>query len=121
MFTRKLVVVVVPVLLAALVCLVFPLVAGIPFWTEVIRGLLLGVCLALLLPLSGATRKREPFAGLLWVPLVLLIIVAVCQGLWVYEVHNPVIDLLHTQDSSVILVECTFIGYLLVQMLRTKK
>lgn len=121
MFTRKLVVVVVPVLLVALVCLVFPLVAGIPFWTEVIRGLLLGVCLALLLPLSGATRKREPFAGLLWVPLVLLIIVAVCQGLWVYEVHNPVIDLLHTQDSSVILVECTFIGYLLVQMLRTKK
>lgn len=121
MFTRKLVVMVVPVLLAALVCLLLPLTDGIPFWTEVLRGLLLGASLALLLPLSGATRKREPFAGLLWVPLLLLTAVMVCQGLWVYEVRNPVVDLLHTRDSGVIQVECTFIGYLLVQMLRTKK
>ena len=47
MFLRKLCVIVLPLVMAALLCLVLPLLAGMPFWTEVFQGLLMGVMLAL--------------------------------------------------------------------------
>ena len=70
MFLRKLMVIFVPLLLAGLLCVAFPLLLELKlgFWTNVTMGFLLGLGLALLLPLSGASRRREPFAGLLWVP-----------------------------------------------------
>ena len=49
MFLRKLCVMVLPLVMAALLCLVLPMMAGIPFWTEVFKGLTLGVALALVL------------------------------------------------------------------------
>lgn len=121
MFLRKLVVVVLPLLMAALLCLVLPLMDGIPFWTEALKGLTLGVALALVLPLCGATKKREPFAGLLWVPLTALIIAVLSQYLAVIGIELPVLVMLKTGDSNVILVECAFIGFLAVQMIRTRK
>ena len=121
MFLRKLVVVVLPLLMAALLCLLLPLLEGIPFWTEAFKGLTLGVALALLLPLFGATKKREPFAGLLWAPLVTLIVVMLSQYLAVIGITVPVLDMLKTGDSNVILVECAFIGFLTVQMIRTRR
>ena len=121
MFLRKLVVVVLPLLMAALLCVLLPMMDGMPFWTEAFKGLTLGVSLALLLPLCGATRKREPFAGLLWAPLVTLIVVVLSQYLAVIGITVPVLDMLRTGDGNVILVECAFIGFLLVQMLRTRR
>ena len=121
MFLRKLVVVVLPLLMAALLCFLFPLLEGMPFWTEVFKGGTLGVSLALLLPLCGATKKREPFSGLLWVPLVTLIVVVLSQYLAVLGISVPLLDMLRTGDSNVILVECAFVGFLAVQMLRTRK
>ena len=121
MFLRKLVVVVLPLLMAALLCFLFPLLEGMPFWTEVFKGVTLGVALALLLPLCGATKKREPFSGLLWVPLVTLIVVVLSQYLAVLGISVPLLDMLRTGDSNVILVECAFVGFLAVQMLRTRK
>ena len=121
MFLRKLVVVVLPLLLAGLLCLLLPLMDGMPFWTEVFKGLTLGVALALMLPLCGATKKREPFAGLLWVPLATLIVVVLSQYLAVIGISVPVLDMLRTGDGNVILVESAFIGFLAVQMIRTRK
>ena len=121
MFLRKLVVIVLPLLMTALLCILFPLMNGVPFWTEVFKGLTLGVCLALLLPLCGATRKREPFAGLLWAPLITLIIVVLSQYLSVIGIDLPLLSLLRTGDGNVILVESAFIGFLLVEMLRTRR
>lgn len=121
MFLRKLVVVVLPLLMAALLCLVLPLMDGIPFWTEVLKGLTLGVTLALVLPLCGATKKREPFAGLLWAPLTVLIVTVISQYLALIDINVPVLDMLKTGDGNVILVECAFIGFLAVQMIRTRK
>lgn len=121
MFLRKLVVVLLPLLMAALLCLLFPLMDGIPFWTEVLKGLTLGAVLALLLPLCGATKKREPFAGLLLAPLITLIVVVLSQYLAVIGVSVPVLDMLRTGDGNVILVECAFIGFLLVQTIRTRR
>lgn len=121
MFLRKLVVVVLPLLMTALLCFLLPLMDGIPFWTEVFKGGTLGVALALILPLCGATKKREPFSGLLWAPLTMLIVVVLSQYLAVIGVSVPVLDMFRTGDGNVILVECAFIGFLLVQMIRTRK
>ena len=121
MFLRKLCVVVLPLVMAALLCFLFPLLGGIPFWTEVFKGLALGICLALMLPLCGALKKREPFAGLLWAPLVTLIVVVLGQYLAVIGIELPLLSLLRTGDGNVILVESAFIGYLLLEMLRTRK
>ena len=121
MFLRKLCVMVLPLVMAALLCLVLPMMEGMPFWTEAFQGLTLGVMLALVLPLCGATKKREPFSGLLWAPLVTLIIAVLSQYLTLISIELPVLSMLKTGDSNVILVECAFIGFLAVQMIRTRK
>ena len=121
MFLRKLVVVVLPLVMVAVLCLLLPLMDGMPFWTEAFKGLTLGVALSLVLPLCGAVKKREPFAGLLWAPLTALIVAVLSQYLAVIGISVPVLDMLRTGDGNVILVECAFIGFLLVQMLRTRK
>ncbi len=121
MFLRKLVVVLLPLVMAALLCVVLPLMEGIPFWTEVFKGLAMGVSIALLLPLCGATGKREPFAGLLWAPLSALIVTVLVQYLLIIGVQLPGLDMLRTGDGQVVLVESLFIGALAMQLIRTKK
>lgn len=121
MFLRKLVVVLLPLVMVSVLCLLLPLMEGIPFWTEVFKGSTLGVALALLLPLCGATKKREPFAGLLWAPLTALIVTVLSQYLSVIGISVPLMDMLRTGDGNVILVECAFIGFLLVTLIRTRR
>lgn len=121
MFVRKLVVIVAPLLLAALLCLVFPMLMGLGFWTNVLMGGLLGAGLALLLPLSGASRRKEPFAGLLWVPLLVLIAVLAGQYMGSIGIEVPVMNLFRTSQPQTVLVESAFVGYMAVQVIRTKK
>ena len=122
MFLRKLTVMVAPLLLALLLCLLLPVMNGLGFWSNVLKGILLGVTLALLLPISGAGKRREPFAGLLWIPALLLAAVVVYQYLSSMGMANlPVLDMLATRDGQVVLVECTFVGYMATQCLRTRK
>ena len=122
MFLRKLTVMVAPLLLALLLCLLLPVMNGLGFWSNVLKGILLGVTLALLLPISGAGKRREPFAGLLWIPALLLAAVVAYQYLSSMGMANlPVLDMLATRDGQVVLVECTFVGYMATQCLRTRK
>ena len=122
MFLRKLTVMVAPLLLALGLCLLFPVMGGLGFWSNVLKGLLLGAVLALLLPVSGAGRRREPFAGLLWVPAVVLALVVGYQYLESIGTADwPALRLLTTRDGQVVLVECAFIGYMAAQCIRTKK
>ena len=122
MFLRKLTVMVAPLLLAAGLCLLFPVMGGLGFWSNVLKGLLMGVVLALLLPISGAGRKREPFAGLLWVPAVVLALVVTYQYLEsIGTVNWPVLSILTTRDGQVVMVECALTGYMAAQCIRTKK
>ena len=123
MFLRKLMVIIVPLLLAGMLCVAFPLLAELElgFWTNVIFGFLLGGALALLLPLSGVAKRREPFAGLLWVPLAALVTVVTVQYLESRGIEVPVLGVFRTLQPSVVLVECAFIGYMLVAVIRTKK
>jgi len=122
MFLRKLTVMVAPLLLALLLCVLLPVMNGLGFWSNVLKGLLLGVTLALLLPISGAGKRREPFAGLLWIPTLLLAAVVVYQYLnSVGTLSLPVLDMLATRDGQVVLVECAFVGYMATQCIRTRK
>ena len=122
MFLRKLTVMVAPLLLAAGLCLLFPVMGGLGFWSNVLKGLLMGVVLALLLPISGAGRKREPFAGLLWVPAVVLALVVTYQYLEsIGTVNWSVLSMLTTRDGQVVMVECALTGYMAAQCIRTKK
>ena len=79
MFLRKLTVIMVPLCMLLLLCLLMPLLFSLDwFFGGLLIGLLLGTLLSLLLPLAGATRLREPFAWLLWIPAaVILLILAV--------------------------------------------
>ncbi len=121
MFVRKLVVIVVPLLLAALLCGMFPFLLGLGFWSNVLMGGLLGVALALLLPLSGASKRREPFAGLLWLPMLLLCVIVAGQYMTSIGMEVPVLSMFNTSQEQTVLVECAFIGYMAVQVIRTKK
>ena len=99
MFTRKLVVILVPLLLAAALCWIFPLLGGLGFFSNVTRGLLLGGVMALLLALTVGYQYGAAAFG------------------W----RVPMLSLLATQNGQVVLVECAFVGYMTVTCLRTRR
>lgn len=122
MFLRKLTVMVVPLILCWVLCVLFPLLNGLGFWSNVIKGVALGVAVALLLPLSGASRRREPFAGLMWVPTLLLTLTVCCQYLSSANILQvPVLNVLATTNGQIVLIESTFVGYMATQCVRTRK
>ena len=122
MFTRKLAVVLIPLLLAAGVCWLFPLAGSLGFFSNVVRGLLLGGALALLLPLSGAGKRKEPFGHLLWAPaLALAAAVGYQYGASAWGWDAPLLAGLATQNGQVVLVECAFCAFMAVTCLRTRQ
>ena len=80
---------------------------------------MLGVALGLLLPLAGATRLREPFAHLLWIPAALVLLVLLYQYLASLGVSWPLLRLLATLDSRLITVESAFAAYMITFSVRT--
>lgn len=119
MFLRKLIVIACPLLLLILICLLIPFFSGSDFFGSVLLGCLLGVSLGLLLPLSGATRMREPFAHLLWIPAVVLLLVLIWQYLRISGISVPVLNLLGSNDARVFTVESTFMAYMITFSVRT--
>ena len=120
MFTRKLTVLAVPLALMLAVCLLVPVLSGLgPFCGSVVLGALLGVALALLLPLAGATRLREPFAHLLWIPAAVTLAVLISQYLSSMGVNIPLLRLLSTLDTRIITVESAFAAYMIAFSVRT--
>lgn len=114
MFLRKLLVVLSPLLLAFLLCVLFPFLGktDLGFFEVVIEGLLLGVALALLIPLMGA-RKRESFTGLYWFPVVLLFVTVLYQYLSQSgALHIDALSFLRASGPQIVLVECAFLGFL---------
>ena len=120
MFTRKLTVLAVPLALMLAVCLLIPVLSGLgPFFGSVALGVLLGVALGLLLPLAGATRLREPFAHLLWIPAAVTLAVLISQYLSSMGVNIPLLRLLSTLDTRIITVESAFAAYMIAFSVRT--
>lgn len=126
MFLRKLTVILVPLLMLLFLCLLLPLFFTLDwFFGGVFIGLLLGTTLSLLLPLAGATRLREPFAWLLWVPAAVILVVLLYQYLASINVGNtiPVLRLLvlpaGSSGSWIVGMESAYAAYLLSFSIRT--
>ncbi len=126
MFLRKLTVILVPLLMLLFLCLLLPLFFTLDwFFGGVFIGLLLGTTLSLLLPLAGATRLREPFAWLLWVPAAVILVVLLYQYLASINVGNtiPVLRLLvlpaGSSGSWIVGMESAYTAYLLSFSIRT--
>ncbi len=120
MFLRKLTVIAVPLGLLILICLLIPLFSSLDaFFSSLLLGLALGTALALLLPLAGATRLREPFAHLLWIPAVVILLVLLYQYLAVMGTDVPLLRLLKTNDTRLITAEGAFAAYMIAFSVRT--
>ncbi len=120
MFLRKLTVVAVPLGLLILLRLLIPLFTTLGnFFSSLLLGMALGVGLALLLPLAGATRLREPFAHLLWIPAVIVLLVLLYQHLASMGTSIPLLRLLATNDPRLITVEGAFAAYMITFSVRT--
>jgi len=123
-FLRKLTVLLVPLAMLLVLCLLAPLFYSMsPYFGSLLQGALLGVLLALLLPLAGATKMREPFAWLLWIPAAVILLILLYQYLASQGVGRdlPVLRLLATSDSRIITIEAAFAAYMLAFSVRTGK
>lgn len=120
MFLRKVLVMIVPLAMVLVLCLVLPGLDGSAVFTPILTGLLLGIALALVLPLSGATHRKERFAVLLWVPALLLALVLVYQYLHLTGGANVrALAFLHTNSALVLQIEALFAGFMGTECLRT--
>ncbi|MBQ8536526.1 MAG: hypothetical protein IJ461_03875 [Clostridia bacterium] len=121
MFLRKLLVMALPLGLCMLLCLVFPMISGMGFFNQVIKGILLGGALCVILPVCGASRRRETFGKSLWIPAMVLLVVILFQYLTgAGMLYIPALSFLATSDPSVVLIESTFLAYMLGHLLRWK-
>lgn len=116
MFLRKLLVIVVPLILCGLCVFFLPLLGGFGLWSDLLQGLILGALLALLLPLSGASRRKEPFATLLVVPMIALIVLLALQLMRALGVALP----FQPVSGCTMMIECMFLSFMTVQAIRTK-
>ena len=124
MFLRKLTVLLVPLGMLLLLCLLVPLFGSMDaFFGPLLLGALLGILLSLLLPLAGATRLREPFAWLLWIPAAVILLILLYQFLASQQIGQnlPVLRLLATNDARIITAEAAFAAYMLAFSVRTGK
>ena len=124
MFLRKLTVLLVPLAMLLVLCLLAPFFYTMsPYFCSLLQGALLGVLRALLLPLAGATRLREPFAWLLWIPAAVILLILLYQFLASQGTGRdlPVLRLLATTDSRIITLEAAFAAYMLTFSVRTGK
>ena len=125
MFLRKLTVILVPLGMLLFLCLLIQLLFSSmdAFFGPLLLGAVLGVMLSLLLPLAGATRLREPFAWLLWLPAAVILLILLYQFLAWQQIGRdlPVLRLLVTGDARIIITESTFASYMLTFSLRTGK
>ena len=125
MFLRKLTVILVPLGMLLFLCLLIQLLFSSmdAFFGPLLLGAVLGVMLSLLLPLAGATRLREPFAWLLWLPAAVILLILLYQFLAWQQIGRdlPVLRLLVTGDARIIITESAFASYILTFALRTGK
>ena len=125
MFLRKLTVILVPLGMLLFLCLLIQLLFSSmdAFFGPLLLGAVLGVMLSLLLPLAGATRLREPFAWLLWLPAAVILLILLYQFLAWQQIGQdlPVLRLLVTGDARIIITESAFASYMLTFSLRTGK
>ena len=127
MLMRKIVAALCPLLLCLVTCVLYRWLDGLlaqgDFFLFLLKGILLGVCVALLLPLAGISARNNGLIRLLYVAPGLLLVFLVYQYLeTVGVVHWPILKSIVSINGQVVLVESTVVGFLTVTaMLNTKK
>ena len=127
MLMRRLVAVICPLLLCLLTCLLFMwldrwLAAG-NFFQYAVKGVSLGLCVALLLPVAGIAVKNTGLTGMLYIAAGLLLLTLVYQYMeTVGAVNWPALKAIISINGQVVLIESTVMGYLaLTAALNTKR
>ncbi len=120
MFLRKLLVIALPLALCFLLIVLFPLIssADIRFFEYVVDGILLGIAMALLIPLMGS-RRRETFSRLYIIPTVILLLVIAYQylqqiGVWKFAA----LSFLTATGPMTVMLESAFLGFLATVSIR---
>lgn len=125
MFLRKLLVAVLPLFICFLLGVLFPFIGelfpDLGFFQNVLKGLLLGLALALLIPLAGG-RRRESFSGLFFIPAALLLLTVIYQylhqsGAW----QAAFLSFFAMANGQVVFVECAFISFLFTIAVRASR
>ena len=126
MFLRKLLAVLCPTLLCLVCCVVFrwldTLMAATEFWSLALKGVLLGVAIALLLPIAGISTRNNGLIPWLYGAAALLLALLVYQRLEIAGVvHVPVLLALISINGQVLLAESATLGFLVVTALMNGK
>ena len=119
MLMRKLLVVLGPLLLCLMTCLLFRWLDGLleagDFFLFVLKGITLGLCAALLLPVGGVSQKDTGLAPLLFIAAGLLALTLLYQYLETVGVlHWAVLKAIISINGQVVLIESTVMGFLVL-------
>lgn len=126
MLLRKLVAAFCPLLLCLLCCIVYRWLDGVLgaglFWSFLLKGVLLGACIALILPAAGVKSRFSGLAGWLFVGAGVLLTLLVYQYLETSgAVHSRLLLTILTINGQVVLVESTVMGFMLVTAAMNRK
>jgi len=119
MLLRKLVAALCPLILCLLTCILFRWLNGLMkegnFLLFLLKGLLLGLCVALLLPVAGITTHSNGLMPWLFVAAGLLALLLCYQYLETLGVLSwPVLKALISINGQVVLAEGAVTGFLLL-------
>lgn len=117
MLLRKLVAALCPLLLCLLTCAAFSwidgLMVGAAFLAFVLKGVLLGICLALILPVAGVSMRTNGLMPWLLAGAGLLVVLLLFQYLQGTNlVHAQILRPILSVNGQVLLVEGTVMGYM---------
>ena len=127
MLIRRLFVVLGPILMCLLTCLFFRWLDGLlaagNFFLYALKGIGLGLCVALLLPVAGLSVQSTGLTGFLYIAAGLLFLTLVYQYLETLGAVNwPALRAIISINGQVVLVESTVMGFLtLTAALRGKR
>ncbi len=126
MLLRKLVAALCPLLLCLVLCLLYRWLDGILaaglFWSFLLKGLLLGIALALIIPLAGLRCHSKGLQPWLYVGAGLLAVTLCYQYLETTNVvHSQLLLSLFTLNGQVILVESAAAGFMTITAMMVKR
>jgi hypothetical protein len=120
MFLKKFMLSAAPLVICALLCILFPLIKGLEFFNSILQGLLLGLGFGVLLPLTFGKKKNAAVSKLLWTPAALLTLVLLYQYLTYYGMliipALSFLNIVNAYQSMIEMAILTFLGCILFVM-----
>lgn len=113
MFLKKFTLSAAPLVICALLCILFPLIKGLAFFNSILQGLLLGLGFGVLLPLTFGMKKNAAVLKLLWTPAALLVLLLLYQYLTYYGMLMiPALSFLNITNAYQSMIEMAMLTFL---------